>query len=166
ELVRVDPEGDDDFGSDGQRNQSFHITSAAADVGGAALHMRAGAAGKADHDGEQHAMPDEPSLVTAIASGNGGGLGFLRHVFPRYRLAGKNLYSRFDGLRNPVGLYPFDGEAGLTLAVLNADDVAHLQRMGDSGKLRALAAQVRGGGVLEEGFALGIHAPYANRDFG
>src|SRR5580692_9515025 len=108
-------------------------------------------------------MPHETPLILARAH-------FLLfpcgEILPGAALVGKHLHASFN-LAGHAGINdPNDFEAGFFVTMLNANDVAGLQRMSDARDLRAFAADFAGVGVLKEGTAVGIHAPNSDKDLG
>ena len=71
-----------------------------------------------------------------------------------------------ETLRQSNGFHPLNLEARLFLAVLNADNLAHLERMLNVRKQSAFATQVRGDGLFEKRLAVCVHAKGTDGDVG
>ena len=105
-------------------------------------------------------MTDEFSAVIVARSGDGC-LGFgWQYGLPRAFLIGDKLHAGLDFLQS-AGIDDPDYLATCFFGfVLHADDIADLEVFFDAVDAGSGAADVLGGGVLEERLLIGAHAPH------
>ena len=131
EFFRINPERDDDFRTNRQRQESFHVASASTDVCRIALHVRPPLIREADLKRKEDFVPGKHSLLSPRLRSKSCRTIFCRNLSPRGLLVHKN----FDPCLDPVGdsrfLDPNDVKARLLVPVLNSDDLASFQGMVD-----------------------------------
>src|SRR5579864_1031067 len=130
EFLRINPESDDYFGADHERDQALNVAAAPANIRRIALHVRAAAIFKADGDREQNLVPHEPSFFRSAALRTFcRRIVLARNLGPGHDLTSEYLNSKLESPWRGSRFYPFDMKARLLIAVLDPDNFALFQRV-------------------------------------
>ncbi len=131
EFFRINPERDDDFRTNRQGQESFHVASASTDVCRVALHVRPPLIREADLKRKKDFVPGKHSLLSPRLGFKSCGTISCRNLSPRGLLVYKNFDPYLDPPGDPRFLDPNDVKARLLVPVLNSDDLAGFQGMVD-----------------------------------